>query len=352
MTSLAARGAAAPEIDGFLDGLLDHAEALAARHCPPGDRFVAGPLAFSLRTVGAAYRTRLTTALAFARDDMAPERLRIVALDGAAGAGEPPAWDLPVTEPSHLERLHERPGLVGRYDPDTRTWRVLSRARDLALTWTADAAALPEWEDSCPLRDILHWHSCGADWLLLHAACVGAEGAGALLTGAGGSGKSTTTAACVLAGMATTGDDFVLVHPQPPPRAHALFDTIKLDEVSLAALPSWRRAVANPARPGDQKARLHLGHARPDALARDGLALRAVLLPHVAGAARTRIAPASRAEALRALAPSTMFLLRGGAAAGMAKIGALLRALPAFRVALGTDPLEAAAAVAAFLEHA
>ncbi|MBS0560012.1 MAG: hypothetical protein JSR21_08160 [Proteobacteria bacterium] len=352
MTAMAARAGASGAIDDFMDALLDRAEALAARHAPPADGFASGPLAFGLRTVGAGYRKRLTTALAFARNTPAPIGLRVIALDGAAGAGDPPGWDLPVTEPAHLERLHERPGLVGRYDPDTRTWRVLSRARNLALTWTADAAALPEWEDSCPLRDILHWHSAGTDWLLLHAACVGAGGAGVLLTGAGGSGKSTTTAACVLAGLATTGDDFVLVRPQAPPRAHALFDTIKLDDASLAALPSWRTAVANPARPHDQKARLHLGQARPGALARDGLALKAVLLPHVAGTARSRIAPASPAEALRALAPSTMFLLRGGAASGMAKIGALLRTLPAFHLALGADPMEAAAAVADFLERA
>jgi hypothetical protein len=238
-----------------------------------------------------------------------------------------------------------QPGLICRYDPGWGTWHVLSRARGLAVTWTADAADLPEWEDSCPLRDILHWHSSDADWLMMHAAGVGAGGTGVLLAGAGGSGKSTTTAACVLAGLQTTGDDFVVVDPIRR-HAHPIYDTIKLDESSLA---DWRHAVANPGRPADQKARLHLAQSRPDALARGGLALRAILLPTVTGATQSAIVPVSAAEAMRALAPSTMFLLRGGAAVSMRKITALLRALPAFRLGLGRDPMEAADAVAGFL---
>jgi hypothetical protein len=47
-----------------------------------------------------------------------------------------------------------------------------------------------------------------------------------------------------------------------------------------------------------------------------------------------------------------MFLLRGGAAASMRKITALLRALPAFRLDLGRDPMEAAAAIGRFVDRA
>ncbi len=349
--SQAAATAEDGRVEDFLHALLDHAENLAARHDAAADCFATGPIRMSLRTLGATYRRRLTGALGHARADAPAAALRCIALEGVAGAGAPPGWRFPVTDTSHLERLHERPALVCRFDPDTTTWRVLSRARGLAVTWTADAAALPEWEDSCPLRDLLHFHSVGQRWLLLHAAGVGMAGTGVLLAGAGGSGKSTTTAACVLAGLQTTGDDFVVVDPGTP-RADTLYDTIKLDEASLAALPDWRGAVANPGRPADQKARIHLARSRPAALARDGLTLQAVLLPRVTGAARSAFAPASAAEALRALAPSTMFLLRGGQRATMQKITALLRGLPAFRLDLGREPIEAADAIAGFLARA
>jgi hypothetical protein len=52
---------------------------------------------------------------------------------------------------------------------------------------------------------------------------------------------------------------------------------------------------------------------------------------------------------VRALVPSTAFLLRGGAAASIRKAGALARALPAHHLSLGRDPAEAAAAIAGFL---
>jgi hypothetical protein len=345
-----ARPAEEAGIDRFLADALGYAETLAAEHGLQETPYASGPVALSLSVLGDAYRDRLTAAIGFARGAGGPA-LRVIALDAQAGADTPPAWHFPVTDNAHLERLHERPDVVGRYDPDTRTWRVLSRARSLAVTWTADARALPEWEDSCPLRDILHWHSAAASWLLLHAAGIGAEGKGVLLAGAGGSGKSTTTAACVLSGLQTTGDDFVAVEPGRR-RAHAIYDTIKLDDASLSALPAWQAGVANPARPADQKARLHLWHSRPAALARGGLSLQAILLPRVTGARWSSIAPATAGDALRALAPSTLFLLRGGAAAGMRKTTALLRALPAFRLDLGRDPMEAAAAIAAFLRRA
>jgi hypothetical protein len=351
---LAPAAAPAGGIDDFLLGMLDHAEGWARAHGLVATGFATGPIRFSLQTLGANYARQLTAAIGFARADVLPKAsppLRILAMDGAAGPGAPPGWNFPVTDTWHLQRLHERPALVCRYDPDWQTWRVLSRDRGLAVTWTADAAALPEWEAACPLRDILHWHSSDSDWMMMHAAGVGADGAGVLLAGAGGSGKSTTTAACVLAGMQTTGDDFVVVDPGKR-HAHPIYDTIKLDEPALATLPDWQEAVANPGRPDDQKARLHVSVSRPAALARDGLALKAVLLPRVTGAPHSAIVPATAAEAMRALAPSTMFLMRGGQRASMAKITALLRVLPAFRLDLGCDPMEAAAAIAGFLARA
>lgn len=336
-------------IDRFLLSLLDGAERFAAANQPQRFELRAGPLDLTLDVAGALYARRLTAAFAAPGTGRSPG-VRVIALDGAAtGLGAPGAWHFPVTQRGHLERLHEQPalGLTARFDPDTRTWRVLSLPRRLAVVWTADAAALPEWEDAAPLRDIIHWASAPEPWLLVHAACVGAGGRGALLAGAGGSGKSTTTAACVLAGMQTTGDDFVLTDPGGG-AAHALYDTIKLGPDSLDMLPGWAGAIANPGRDADQKARIHLRRARPDSLA-PTLKLDALLLPTISGAPRTAIAPAPPGEAVRALVPSTAFLLRGGAAASIRKAGALARALPAFRLSLGRDPAEAAAFIAAFL---
>ncbi len=339
-------------VAAFGAGLLDRAEQVAAAEHLPVQGFDFGPIRLGLQVAGGRYAARLTRAIGFAAAEAAPDGLRVVALDGvASGLGEPPDWHFPVARQSHLERLHERPdlGLTLRWDPDTRTWRVLSAHRRLAAIWTADAAALPEWEDSAPLRDVLHWHAAGGPALLLHAAAIGQGGAGVLLAGPGGSGKSTTTAAAVRAGWMTTGDDFVLIDPTTC-RAHGLYDSVKLGPESLDLVPEFRAAIGNPDRPSDQKARIHLGEAWPELYART-IDLKALLLPVVTGAARSRIVPAGPGEGMRALVPTTVFLLRGVAVSVMTKSTALLRRLPSYRLELGRDPAEAVAAIGAFLEQ-
>jgi hypothetical protein len=341
-------------VAAFGTALIDRAEQVAAAEHLPVQGFDFGPIRLGLQVAGGRYAARLTRAIGFAAAEAAPESLRIVALDGvASGLGAPPDWHFPVTRQSHLERLHERPdlGLTLRFDPGTQTWRVLSAHRRLAAIWTADAALLPEWEDSAPLRDVLHWHAASSGpALMLHAAAIGPGSAGVLLAGPGGSGKSTTTAAAVRAGWLTTGDDFVLIDPGGP-RAHGLYDSIKLGPESLDLVPEFRAAIGNPDRPADQKARIHLGEAWPERYAR-ALDLKALLLPVVTGAARSRILPAGPGEGMRALVPTTVFLLRGASASVMTKSTALLRRLPSYRLELGRDPAEAVAAIGAFLaEH-
>jgi hypothetical protein len=52
---------------------------------------------------------------------------------------------------------------------------------------------------------------------------------------------------------------------------------------------------------------------------------------------------------LRALVPPTVFLLRGREEAAIPKLGRLVRALPCFRLELGSDPQEAASCLAGWL---
>ncbi len=343
-------GAVEDPVAAFGMALLDRAERFAAAEHLPVQGFDFGAIRLGLQVAGMRYAARLTRAIGFAAAEAAPDALRIIALDGvASGLGAPPDWHFPVARQSHLERLHERPdlGLTLRFDPGTATWRVLSAPRRLAAIWTADAASLPEWEDSAPLRDVLHWHAAGGPALMLHAAAIAPGREGVLLAGPGGSGKSTTTAAAVRAGWMTTGDDFVLIDPGDA-CAHGLYDSVKLGPESLDLVPEFRAAIGNPDRPSDQKARIHLGEAWPERYARR-IELKALLLPVVTGAAQSRIVPAGPGEGMRALVPTTVFLLRGAAASVIAKSTALLRRLPTYRLELGRDPAEAVAAIGAFL---
>lgn len=341
-------------INRFAIDMVEEGSRLAAARALPARRYRVGPLTITVRTAGEALERRFGRALAHARsDEEAGQGLDLVVIDSrAAGLPPTPEWRFPFVERSHVERLHaaaDGSAMLG-HNIDHHIWQALDAGAGRGLYWCDDADELPPWEDGSPLRSLVHWATLAGPLGIVHAAAVSAGGRGALLAGAGGSGKSTTTAALVLEGVASAGDDLVLVDTAslPQPMAYALYDTLKLDRGSLGRLPALAGPAAGAVWADQEKARLHIGELFPERLA-PAFPLHAILLPQV-GHAATRIAPASAADAVRALAPTTMFLLRGGAKQTYAKSVALARRLPAFHLELGPDAPEAARAIRAWLE--
>jgi len=342
-----------PQAAGLCAAVLDLAEQ-ASRTSAREHAFRLCDGLVTLRVAGGGFEAHLTRALRHAADApgavQAPA-LRVFAVDArAAGGRPPPAWPFPYANARHLERLHvsEDRCVYLRLDEDTRTWHVFDRARRRAAIWTEDASRLPDWEQSFPLRTLLNWLLAPSPATLAHAAVVCEGGRGLLLAGAGGSGKSTTTVACLEIGLETCGDDFVAVTGGDAPRAHALFDTIKLDERSLAYFPHLAaHAVAAGSGPGS-KARIHLSELSPMRLCA-GCSLTAIVVPRVAPGEPTRIAPLPKTAALRALVPSTVFLTRGAEIETTAKLGDLVRRLPTHELCIGGAPEEAARCLRALL---
>src|SRR4051794_7273185 len=91
---------------------------------------------------------------------------------------------------------------------------------------------------------------------LLHAAAVGTEQGGVVITGRGGVGKSTAALLCLEAGLAYLGDDYVVVALEPQPMAYSLYCTAKLDDGQAAHFPGLL-ALIEP-RTGQR------GHAEPE----------------------------------------------------------------------------------------
>jgi hypothetical protein len=238
-------------------------------------------------------------------------RTEIVAWQGEPA---PPLWD---TEEEHVSARDGVEVLRSR-----RTVRLLQG--DRAAFWARDADALTRWETAAPLRTLLRWALRRHGLHVVHAAAVaGARGA-ALLAGASGAGKSTTALAAAEAGLGFIADDYCAVTTDAPPRVHALCAVGKLE----APWPSLRLLPGGPTPDGK-----HL--VVPDGLTRDA-PLVSILLPRVGRGGP--LEPASPAEALRALATS-MLLLPRSTQEDLAVLGALVRALPAYRLPLGDDPV-------------
>lgn len=337
----------------FANDLIDYVDKLVAVRQPPTERFAFGPLTVDLRVIGDDFRRRLTTPIDFARlpdTKCRASSWQIVAIDGiASGAGAPPQLKSEVRGggqvPRGLQRFERR--LMVYYDPVTLTLRMLSSRRRFAVIWTPDAARIPQWDDSAPLRDLLHWITLPSECFLAHAAAIGIGKTGFLLVGPSGAGKSTTIGAAALRGLTTAGDDFVLIDPRSV-EAHALYDYIKLDSDSAELFPDLKSEIANPMHGPAEKGRVHLRQSRPQTFARS-LPVAAVFLPRVAGLPITKIVRASPSEAVRALVPSTISIVAGGAAEMFRKSAAFLRNLPVYHCNLGTDPFEAVDAMVDFI---
>ena len=138
----------------------------------------------------------------------------------------------------------EIPGLNGggiraAYQLDASALSMLDEETGRAIYWTRDAAALPYYEASAPLRTILHWWLGQQGRQLVHAGAVGLPDGGALLLGKGGSGKSTTALACLASDLMYASDDYCAVGADPSPTVFSIYATAKknrADRVSIRFL--------------------------------------------------------------------------------------------------------------------
>ena len=275
----------------------------------------AGPFRFTLKSSNAQAAKALTQYLFPASQSEFTLYLHI---------GPVPAWNLAHTHAQHLERLHvsEDGSLTAQYDIDNRIWMIWDNTTKRGLLWCESVASMPSWYRAAPFRNLLHWALASTQYAIVHAGTVG----GLLLAGKGGSGKSTTVAACTLAGLPTCGDDMVIVGAS---YAFRLYNAVKLDAPQALQLGLKAGDVVG--------GKMVYPYTDWSASVPSATAIHAIVLPVVANAPSSLVVESSPAAALRALAPSTVFLLRGHEAKTLAKIAELVRSTPAYELRLGRD---------------
>lgn len=222
------------------------------------------------------------------------------------------------------------------FDQHTGSLNVLDRHSGRSIFWVRDAARVEPWQTGFPLRVILGRWGADHGLRMAHTAAVGTDAGFVLLTGKGGSGKTTTALACLEAGLGYAGDDFCLVRAEPTPVVHSIYSTAKVAPDAMARFPSLTDLVLNPGRAPEEKAVVRLTPRFAPALTATA-PLEAVVMPVVVGGRRSRLVPASHAEALLALAPSSIFAVSGTRSDALADLAAVVRALPTYRLELGTD---------------
>lgn len=328
------------------------AEALLA--APPAFRAAIGPVSVDVHAAEPGMAALARPVLDHACSaDRRPRHIRVLLVDCAA-AGIAPPPPLPGTE--GLRAPHDEVNLrTGRriraiHQAESRTYETFDAATGTGLILTADARRIAPWEWAAPLKRMIAWATQGERYGLLHGAVLAQGGTGAMLAGTSGVGKSTTTAAAVLRGLATAGDDVTLVEWRPDGiHAHAAYDSLKVGAASLALLGGAIPAQGTAVGPGIAKHLLRLSDVAPGSLL-PSVRLRAVLLPRLAGAARTTIGPATPAAALRALGPASAYVMRVTPEASFALAARLARDLPCRGLDLSADCFEAAETLRAWLQ--
>jgi len=312
-----------------------------------------GGLVFTVGTNDAKAAEFLTHCLlpAELKTGTAPHLKIFVCTGSAAPFIRLPPWNLPHTDERHLERLHLTPdGKVSAlYDHGRDCWMIIDMNTRRALLWIADAGRLPVWEGAAPFKQFLQWSLVDTTLSMLHGGAVSHSHQGLLLLGPGGSGKSTTVAACLQAGLGVCGDDLVVVDRSARGWVvHALYNSIKLFPNAAIAVPSMLKGA--PSRECGDKRSIRYSDVAAGALVHT-TPLRALMHCKITANKTSRLIPVAPAEMLKAVGPPTVFLLRGREAHILKEVSALVRALPCMRLELGTNPAEAAELLRRWLEN-
>jgi hypothetical protein len=222
-------------------------------------------------------------------------------------------------------RLATRPvlGQLSAYDSNRRT----------GWFWCRSGSELPFWERAAPFRQLLHWWLPEHGKLLVHGAAVGHASGGLLLAGRGGSGKSTCALSTLTSPLLYAGDDYVAIGVGSEPRVFSLYCTGKLVPSHARLLPH----LPAPTFAGDgkleEKSVFYVAERFPERMS-GGFPLAAVVAPRIHGSAPafTRI---GAAEALSALAPSTLLQLVPAQGEALTAMAGVLRRVPAYRLDVG-----------------
>jgi len=217
------------------------------------------------------------------------------------------------------------------------------------LFWVEDTSSLPFWVNASPLRTLLHWWLEKNGCQLVHAAAIGTKSGAVLLTGEGGTGKSSTALSCLRAGLSYLGDDFVVVRPKPEPVVYSLYNSAKLNADHVGNYPELSRFLSNPEVMEGKKAVLFLYPGFTAQLVAS-MPLKAIVVPRIADECMSRVIRASSEDILRASAFTTMTLLPGAGIKTYEFLSQLSSLLPCFTLELGHDPALVAGAVTDLLE--
>jgi hypothetical protein len=187
------------------------------------------------------------------------------------------------------------------------------------------------------------YHKLISAWLdergiqFVHAGLIGSGDTGVLFVGNGGAGKSTSSVACLRAGLGYLGDDFVgIENNEGSYTGHGLFSSCLLNVDHLHRFPDLKRHAVPAHQDFEDKSILYLADVYPETLRRS-VPIAAVMLPRVVRREETTYRRASKAEALFAIAPTSVMFLPRPSHKAFDRVAELVERVPAYWLELGSN---------------
>lgn len=274
-----------------------------------------------------------------------------IAHPGIDDVPRPAAWGAEPYWPHEVSTLLDREGLRVSYFHDLDQWQIFDAGAAVGVELLRAHDQYPPWEPGAPLRPFLHWHYANQGMRLAHCGTLGLNGAGVLLAGAGGAGKSGTVMAGLLNGLQSVGDDYVLLDASDQIVAYPVFATLKQDQQGFDRLGLKERLASPGTLNWQGKYEFRIGDICDQAPPAK-LRIKALFVPRIGDGSETRIVPLSKRDAMLAFAPSSLQQMPGERQSGFIFFSRVANNLPCYTIELGSDPTEIANAVADFLEKA
>ncbi len=207
--------------------------------------------------------------------------------------------------------------------------QIINKLTNQAIVWCNVTQQIPSWEKSFPFRQILHHFFERSSYCLIHAAGVGIDGSGVILTAKGGSGKSTSALSCLEQGWQYIGDDFILLDTANN-YMYSLYNVAKLEKHQINKFNNLS-SIVEAKNQDMQKQQIFLYPKYNDKICHK-MKLNAILIPEYdQNLGDTTLIKTTAAHALLSMAPSTMFLLKSEQTI-FNKLSQICRSLPCYKL--------------------
>jgi len=226
---------------------------------------------------------------------------------------------------------------------------LLNRVGDRAALWLGDTERFPYHLVTSPLLPILAWFLADRGRPIVHSGAVVTDSGAVLLAGKSGTGKSTASLACLSDGMGLVGDDMCAIQIAPRPVVHSIYCSAKVEAADIGRFPALGGAFASEVHSDADKAVFlfdrYVNHHGAQQIRRRAPIVAIAIPERGSDASPERL---TSLQAFLATAPNTVFQMPGLGRESAAGVKALVSAVPAYRVGVGSTIAEIAPRIRAF----